>query len=315
MGAEKIENRCGFATPLERENGVVAGPWRAPRQMLAHQEYDGHVSIHDASMAEKLGFRGAPIEGPTHFTQFEPICAALWGEEWFRTGRLSSHYRSPVVEGEKVRAFLRPAEDGASAEIWMQKEDGTEVLRGSASVGRDAPPSALDGRLASLPAATGLDILADVKVGMRKPRGRVRMGFAQHMGALYPFSLKDKLAKATETSPFWSPDGAAASPWKRAIVPFEMVSVLCSYTSRDNPFPVRGKAVGLFADQEIRMLEGPLFVDEDYEIEQEVVALTESRRTESMWVRTSVFRPGGTSPVASMLLNSASLRGSQTAVG
>lgn len=314
MGAEKIGNKGGFATPLEREDGVVAGPWRAPRQMLADQEYDGHVSIHDASMAEKLGFRGAPIEGPTHFTQFEPICAALWGEEWFRTGRLSAHYRSPVVEGEKVRAFLRPAGDGASAEIWMRKEDGTEVLRGSASVGRDAPPSALDRRLASLSAATSLDILADVKVGMRKPRGRVRMGFAQHMGALYPFSLKDKLAKATEISPFWSPDGAAASPWKRAIVPFEMVSVLCSYTSRDNPFPVRGKAVGLFADQEIRMLEGPLFVDEDYEIEQEVVALTESRRTESMWVRTNVFRLGGATPVASMLLNSASLRGSQSAV-
>lgn len=314
MGATNIENRGGFSTPLERVDGAVAGPWRSPRQMLAHQEYDGHASIHDSAMAEKLGFRGAPIEGPTHFTQFEPICAALWGEEWFRTGCLSSHYRSPVVEGEKVRAFVQPADDGASADIWMRKEDGTEVLRGSASIGANAPASALDRRLATLPAATDLDILADVKVGMRKPRGRVRMGFAQHMGALYPFSLQDKLQKATEITPWWAPGEAADGPWKRAIIPFEMVSVLCAYTNRDNPFPVRGKAVGLFADQEIRMIDGPLFVDEDYEIEQEVVALTQSRRTESMWVRTNLFRPGGATPVASMLLNSATLRGSQSAV-
>lgn len=313
--AGAFPNKGGFSTPLEQSDGVLAGPWRGPRQMLAHQEYDGHASIHDEAMAQKLGFRGAPIEGPTHFTQFEPLCAALWGDEWLRTGCLSSHYRSPVIEGEKVRAFLRPAADGASAEIWMQKEDGTEVLRGSACAGRNTPPTALETRLAGLAPATDLDVLRDVKVGMRKPRGPVRMGFSQNMGALYPFSLEDKLAKATESNDVWRPETAGRTPWKRAIVPFEMISVLASYTNRDNPFPVRGKAVGLFADQEIRLFDGPLFVDEDYEIEQEVAALTQSRRTESMWVRTNFFRPGGKDVVASMLLNSATLRGSQSAVG
>jgi hypothetical protein len=50
----------GFDTPL-----VISGPLRKPRQMLADQEYGGHTSIHDDSMAEKLGFRAGPIEGPT----------------------------------------------------------------------------------------------------------------------------------------------------------------------------------------------------------------------------------------------------------
>ena len=71
--------------------------------------------------------------------------------------------------------------------------------------------------------------------------------------------------------------------------------------------PVRGPAVGLFADQEIRLLRGPLFVGESYTTEREVVALSGSRRTESMWVRTTVFGGDG-KPAATMLLNLASIK-------
>jgi hypothetical protein len=58
------------------------------------------------------------------------------------------------------------------------------------------------------------------------------------------------------------------------------------------------------------MLNGPLFVGEDYEIDREIVALSGSRRTESMWVRTRVFRPGEDDVLATMLLNSATLKDS-----
>ena len=40
-----------FDTPL-----YLCGPLREPKQMLADQQYSGHTSIHDDSMAEKLGF-------------------------------------------------------------------------------------------------------------------------------------------------------------------------------------------------------------------------------------------------------------------
>ena len=76
------------------------------------------------------------------------------------------------------------------------------------------------------------------------------------------------------------------------------------------PFPTKGPVVGLFADQEIRLLKGPLFVGEDYEIDREVVALSGSRRTESLWIRTRVFKPGNGEVLATMLLNSASLKDS-----
>jgi hypothetical protein len=66
--------------------------------------------------------------------------------------------------------------------------------------------------------------------------------------------------------------------------------------------------VGLFADQELRMVDGPLFVGEDYLIRREVVALSESKRTESYWVRTRIFDAGGRRFKAEMLLNHATLK-------
>ncbi len=53
------------------------GPWRAPAQMLDEQVYDGHTSVHDEATAARLGLRGAPIEGPTHFSQFDPLGVAV----------------------------------------------------------------------------------------------------------------------------------------------------------------------------------------------------------------------------------------------
>jgi hypothetical protein len=300
-----------FDTPIQDTGEELVGPLRSPHQMLAAQQYDQHSSIHDDATAQKLGFKGGAIEGPTHFSQFAPLCVAAWGPSWLAYGCLSAHYRNPVFEGEKVRAHLtKPAPGATQTPIRMLREDGVEILRGTASIGANNPPSALEQRVSELAPPERLVILRDVRVGMRTKRIRVHMNPDQHMGALYPFSLADKLKVITETSPWYTATGAEGSPWKRPIIPFEMVSVLLGYAKDADPFPVRGPAVGLFADQEIRMVEGPLFVGEDYEIDREIVALSGSRRTESMWVRTRVFRPGENETLATMLLNSATLKDS-----
>ena len=109
---------AAFSTPI-----ALYGPFRAPRQMLANQEYGGHVSLHDDATAKKLGFAAGPIEGPTHFSQFVPLLERLWGREWFETGCLSIHFKSPCVEGDEVRAWVE-APDGArrtairSGSVW-----------------------------------------------------------------------------------------------------------------------------------------------------------------------------------------------------
>ena len=292
-----------FDTPL-----AIAGPLRHPRQMLGDQEYGGHASIHDDAMAEKLGFRAGPIEGPTHFSLFPPLLEKIWGRAWHEQGCISSHYLNMVVEGEAVRAFAEiPAEGATMTRVWAEKADGTPVLEASASLGRDAGPTLLEQRIAGLRPPGKLLILEDLEVGMTGARDEVvRMDPDQHMGALYPFSLNEKLAAITETSPWYS--DAAASPWGRAIIPLEMISVLAEYSSRQAEFPVKGPAVGLFADQEIRLIDGPLFVGEDYVLRREIVALAESKRTESYWVRTRIFDSAGTRQVAEMLLNHATLK-------
>lgn len=290
---------AAFDTPILRgEDGTLIGPWRRPLQMLDAQSYDGHASIHDDRTAQTLGFQAGTIEGPTHFSQFDPLCHASWGDAWFETGCISVHYRSPVFEGEDVRAILEPAGEGFGR-IRMEKADGTEVLRGTASVGAQAGGSALTERMATLSPPACPVIMHDVAPGMRTDRMRVSMRADQHMGALYPFTLADKLRRITEPSPRYA-----------EIIPFEMLSVLMNHVARDLPFPARGPSVGLFADQEIRLLAGPIRVGATYELDREVVALSESRKTESMWVRTRLFHPGEDEPIATMLLNTASLKAS-----
>ena len=108
----------------------------------------------------------------------------------------------------------------------MVKRDGTEVLRGTASVGSDKIPTALDQRLTELKPLADPVILRDIKVGMKTGRQTVRMDVDQNMGELYPFSLSDKLKVITEPSPFYA---GAGNPWGRQIIPIEMLSVLFQY--------------------------------------------------------------------------------------
>jgi hypothetical protein len=291
---------------VERDN-LLVGPWRSPKQMLQAQVYDSHASIHDDATAQKLGFQGGTIEGPTHFSQFAPLGERIWGRAWFETGCLSAHYRNPAFEGEEVQANIEKPKPGQTiCAIGMTRRDGTEILRGTASIGGDGSETALARRLGELKPLADPVILADLKVGMKTQRQAVKMDFDQHMGDLYPFSLADKLKVITEPSAYYSQE---LNPWGRAIIPMEMLSVLFQYRAREDKLPVRGPAVGLFADQEIRLLRGPLFPGETYFAEREVVALSGSRRTESVWMRTTVFAKDE-APVATMLLNMASIKDS-----
>jgi hypothetical protein len=305
-----------MTTPFA-EAPMLCGPLRQPRQMLAGQVYDGHRSIHDDDMAAGLGLRAGPIEGPTHFSQFDPLLHHLFGAAWFETGCISAHYQNMVVEGEEVRAFVRlPAPGVGFTQIRAEKRDGTPVLTGTASIGpadrHAGARSEIEQRLARLRPPPQLVILRDLRVGQQGAGNpeRVRMGFAQHMGEHYPFTLADKLRVITEPCAWYTAEGGASSPWGRAIIPFEMISVLLGSGVAQAGFRPRGPSVGLFAGQEIRLVHGPLFVDHPYELEREIIALSESARTESSWVRTRVFDGMSRVLVAEMILNSAVLKAS-----
>jgi hypothetical protein len=286
-----------FATEV-----TLTGPVRSPAQMLAEQEYDGHASVHDEAEAARLGLAGAPIEGPTHFSQFDPLAVTVWGPAWFEHGCISSHFRTMVVEGEEVVASLTTSVDGP-ARIEAHKADGTPVLTGTASIGPDHPPSELDGRLARLAAPGELFVVDRLEVGMRIDDGlEVAMDHAGGNGSGYPFSLAEKLERITEPHPWYTDEGGRSSPWGRAVVPMEMISVLANKAG--GAWPVRTPSMGLFLDLEVRLLEGPVLVGQRYALSREVVGLGASRRTESYWTRTTLTDVDTGRPAAEVLLHS-----------
>jgi hypothetical protein len=199
---------------------------------------------------------------------------------------VSCHFRTMVVEGEQVQASLTTT-GPASGRVEVRKADGTPVLVGTASVGPDHPETELEARLARRGDAGELFVVDQLAVGMRSDEPRTAsVTHADHNGPGYPFSLAEKLERITEPHPWYTPDGGARSPWGRAVLPLEMVSVLSAKAGAS--WPVRGPALGLFLDLEIRLVEGPVFVGQDYRVEPEIVGLGQSRRTESYWTRTTL---------------------------
>ncbi len=289
----------GFDTAITSDGDRLVGPLRAPAQMLAEQEYAGHTSVHDDATAAGLGLDGAPIEGPTHFSQIDPLAVQHWGRVWFENGCVSSHFLNMVVEGEQVRAALEPATP-TLGRIGAEKADGTPVLVGTASIGHD-DPTELDGRRERGLGDPGrLHIVDQLEIGMseRVPEA-VAMGFDDHNGNLYPFTLAQKLDTITERSSWYLADGD--SPWGRPIVPTEMVSVLAHRSNAH--FPVRGPAIGLFIDLEVRYVDGPVFVDRPYRIEHTVVGVGQSKRVESYWTESTLTDDETGAHAATVLLH------------
>jgi hypothetical protein len=263
---------------------VLRGPYRRPAQLLAGQIVDGHLSLHSDGEAAALGLPGAPIEGPTHFSQVDPLAYLVWGSDWFRRGCISAHFQNMVVDGEAVQATLATSPAGP-ARVELHKDDGTPVLTGTASVGPDYGETELQARRARMRGPGDLYILDQLEVGMHRG-ALVSMSFDEPNGPLYPFSLADKLSRITEPHPWYMPETAADSPWGRPIVPMEMISVLCQTVGMD--WPIRSPAIGLFLDLEIRLLAGPVFVGEQYSLHAEVVGVSQGSRTESYWTRATL---------------------------
>ena len=169
------------------------------------------------------------------------------------------------------------------------------MLTGTATVGTD-DETELGARLATLGDPGELFIVDQLTVGQRSDAVTTSIDMHTPNGDLYPFSLRDKLDAITEPSPWYD---TADNPWGRPIVPIEMISVMSGKAG--GHFAVRGPSVGLFIDLEVRLVNGPVFVDQRYALDREVVGLGQSKRTESYWVRTT-FTDTTTGLVAATVL-------------
>lgn len=294
--------------PVSQTPFRIEGPLRAPAQMLADQSYGGHESVHDEAAAAKLGLAGAPIEGPTHFSQYEPLLASMWGERWFSHGCLSSHFLNMVVEGQEVKASVSvPSLGASSVRIDSALADGTPVLTGTASVGPDYGETELAPRLQrAIDKEVGeFHILDQLEIGQEGPAGEtLTVSFDQHLGDLYPFSLNNKLQSITERLSWFEEKAGMSSPWGAPVVPIEMLSVLVGSGSDGSGFRVRQPSVGLFMDLEVRLLGRPVLVGRTYEVHRKILARTQSRRTESYWTSMTLVDTKDSQPCANVLLHS-----------
>jgi hypothetical protein len=191
--------------------------------------------------------------------------------------------------------------DDCGGRIEAHKPDGVPVLTGTASLGPEHPETELDVRRAAQRNPGDLFIVDQLVVGMRESGAVTSMSHSGSNGGAYPFSLADKLRRITEPHPWYTPEGASSSPWGRPLVPMEMISVLAGKAGQR--WPVRTPAHGLFLDLEIRLVGGPVFVDQDYAVEREVVGLSQSRRTESYWTRTTLRDVDTGRPAAEVVLH------------
>jgi hypothetical protein len=264
------------------DTGVIAGPVRRPRNLAASIV----GSIHDDATAAAFGFRGGTVAGSVHMDQFPPLLLEAFGQRWFETGSLSLYFRHATTDGEPVQAFVgRPAagEPAPQVRAWATAGNDSLVAEGTASAGQPPAPSALRSRDLRPAEPAELRILSQLKPGgvlgeLSQAPDAVRQRSIISQGA-----MTEPLGWYTGTSPWGGP---IASP--SAVVGLLYTKLLAATKQ------AMGQHVGLFGAIEIRFRSGPVLLDRSYRVTGEIVALSQTPKTEVLWFDSRAFDDHGT---------------------
>lgn len=249
-------------------DGVLHGPWR-PGINWSIDEVGG---IHDDATATKLGFKGGTVAGDVHMNQFVPVLLAAFGDEWLRSGWMSMNFQNATTHGESVRANVSHPQPGAPAPIWMEAEDGRQVMAGNAGLG-DTSQSELNTRDLRLTPQDGLRLLRDVGPGFSLGEHDIFLGSELHVGRVDRGLIVAPIPAYTDPA-LW---GALVGGPSAAI---DLLWRLPTETLRPH---VRGGAVGLFGAIEVVHLHGPILLDRQYHVSSRVVGCGQSPKTEYCW--------------------------------
>ena len=259
---------------------VLAGPVRTPRNLAAGIA----GSIHDDATATALGFRGGTVAGSIHMNQFPPLALRAFGNGWFEDGSLSLYFRHATTDGEPVRAFIErpPRQRDVQTRAWATTSDDVVVAEGTAARGNPAETSALRSRDMRPVDPAQLRILASFKrnavlgeVTLRPDGERQRRRIAQH-------GMTEPLDWYTGPSPWGGPIAA----------PSAVVDLLYARLLEDAKASM-GEHVGLFGAIEIRFRSGPVLLDRRYRVTGEVVAVSQTPKTEAMWFDSRAYDGSG----------------------
>jgi hypothetical protein len=252
---------------VSKQDGALVGPVVEGRNWSAEAE----GSIHNDAVASKLGFRGGTVAGNIHMDQFVPVLLEAYGESWFERGWLSLGFQNATTDREAVCVRASEPSNGSEIDVWMTREDGLEVMRGNAGLG-DPSGSALRTRDLRPCDPSELRIISGMSAGLvlGPKRGRID---AKRRGNLLERGLVSCALPEYTGSERWG--GPVASP--SAIV--ELLWGIPTQLMREHV----GRSVGLFGAIEVAQVEGPLFVDRDYEVRAEIVSVGQSPKTEYVW--------------------------------
>lgn len=275
------------------QGDIVVGPLRRPRNMAAvRAQNTGKAapgSIHDDATAQKLGFRGGTVAGSVHMGQFPPVLTHVFGNRWWQTGSMSLYFRFATVDNEPVRCFAEyrdglDSAENAQTRIWVEDTEDHLVADGTASVGVPDMESALRQRLRDVPEPEELRILKNVSVGAE----------SEPTPTSVPKPDAERLRFATEPLPEYTGDPAYVSP---------STAVQLMRAGERDVLPRDGNTgVGLFGAIELQYVNGPIYADTEYTNNIEVLAVSETPKTEYFWYEATLRDNDNDKDIASMLM-------------
>ena len=265
----------------------ITGPWRTPTNTAAHQK----GGIHDDETATDLGFRGGTVAGSIHMEQFVPLLEQTFGDNFWKSGSLSLYFLAATVDQEPVRCFVstpEPSEQAGvqRAQVWMEKQDGTLVLSGTAACGGHDSGSELRKRLGDIRPVTELRILDAMSVGDSCANVEVLVEDAHIDRQLQV--ITENLACFSDPTRF----GARVLPMTGIVRIFDPAEQVIAQAAKP-PF------VGMYGAIEIEFINGPVFSETPYQASGTIAGLTDSPKTEVLW-RDMLLEKDG-QPIARML--------------
>ncbi len=266
---------------------AITGPERRPRNLSARAV----GSIHDDATATALGFRGGTVAGSIHMDQFPPLLVEAFSPGWFESGSLSLYFRHATTDGEPVIALLgRPpvGERDAQVRAWATTSDGTLVADGTAAAGNPAAASALRSRDLRAVDPAELRILRGLRTGDVIGDCQVTVDGKRQRSVISQAAMTEPLDWYTGPSPWGGPIAAPST-----VVNLLYADLLAGLRE------AMGKHVGLFGAIEIRFLNGPAFLDHSYHVTGEIVALSQTPKTEVLWFDSHALDEAGR-PVVDM---------------
>jgi hypothetical protein len=269
---------------VEPLDGWLCGPWRQPCNNASHEA----GTIHDDHTAQALGLRGGTVAGSIHMEQFVPLLVHAFGDTWQQRGSMSLWFRAPTVDREPVRAMIDRGsgpQRSPQCSLRMLTRDDLEVLEGSATAALDTM-GAVRQRMVALREGAPPRLLARVPVDW-------------HASAL-PTSVPQ--ADIDRRLPLLTEGDGRSVPMSAAVHAMRVYEPLLPIDAL--------AAVGLFGAIEWQWHAGPMHAEHDYLVDAAVLAISDSPRSEMLWVESTLRDAASGQRVATMLMLSRLLKAS-----